>query len=63
VHPAQGADLHQWTVWHKIDETSPLRGKEDLLVEMRVQLSVFDTVANAEVRLHHRSRRPRFKRG
>ena len=47
-------DLHQWAIWHKIDEKSPLHGREDLLVELRVDLRAFDTVSGSEVRVHKR---------
>jgi inward rectifier potassium channel len=48
-------ELNQWTVWHCIDSSSPLHGREMADVySIRAQLSVFDSAHRKQVRLHHR---------
>jgi len=46
-------DLELWEVFHRVDETSPLYGKLDLLKMVYVRFKAFDTSYKQEVRLSH----------
>jgi len=46
-------ELELWEIWHAIDAGSPLFQKLDLLKQIYVQLTVFDTAYAQETRINH----------